>query len=290
MIPFVREASWPEGARYRFVPSAMSDALDNRRAIGFVGLPDDTGVQLNGGRVGAAEGPTAFREAIARYGAACAESSSMPVVIDFGDVIVGSTIEETHQRVSEAAAAIAQAGCLPVAVGGGHDLTYAFVRGVSRATPLEGGVYLDAHLDVRPEVGSGMSFRRILDESFVKKLICVGINPMVNSDDHLNWFTGHGGSCQVFAPDAWPDLGKQFFSLDLDSIGGAFAPGVSAVHPLEGILPSQAAAYAYQAGRNPSVRCFDIMELNPRFDEGGRTALLAAHLFLAFLRGFGERS
>jgi arginase family enzyme len=44
------------------------------------------------------------------------------------------------------------------------------------------------------------------------------------------------------------------------------------------------------AGRNPALKCFDIMELNPLCDESGRTARLAAHLFLTFLRGYSERT
>ena len=32
-----------------------------------------------------------------------------------------------------------------------------------------------------------------------------------------------------------------------------------------------------------------IMELNPAFDSDGRTARVAAHMFLTFLRGLAER-
>jgi arginase family enzyme len=46
---------------------------------------------------------------------------------------------------------------------------------------------------------------------------------------------------------------------------------------------------ALLAGQDPGVRCFDIMELCPAHDEGGRTARLAAHVFLSFLRGFAGR-
>ncbi|MEO1129082.1 MAG: hypothetical protein AAFX05_05155, partial [Planctomycetota bacterium] len=36
--------------------------------VALLGLPDDLGVRLNGGRPGAAAGPTAFRAALARAG------------------------------------------------------------------------------------------------------------------------------------------------------------------------------------------------------------------------------
>ena len=42
-------------------------------------------------------------------------------------------------------------------------------------------------------------------------------------------------------------------------------------------------------GADPRVRCFDLMELNPAQDPDGRTARVAAHLFLSFLQGFALR-
>ena len=75
----------------------------------------------------------------------------------------------------------------------------------------------------------------------------------------------------------------------LDVIDSAYAPGVSAMNPA-GWSARQAEAAAYAAGKCARVRCFDIMELSPPNDHGDRTARLAAHLFLCFLRGFAERS
>jgi formiminoglutamase len=56
-----------------------------------------------------------------------------------------------------------------------------------------------------------------------------------------------------------------------------------------GMTPQQIGAYMDVAGSNPAVLCFDIMELNPAHDPDGRTARLAAHLLLRFLRAFAER-
>ncbi len=80
----------------------------------------------------------------------------------------------------------------------------------------------------------------------------------------------------------------QFVSIDLDCIDSAYAPGVSAPNPA-GLSPQRITAYAHAAGECPNVRCFDIMELNPDHDQDGRTARLAAHLLLSFLRGLAHR-
>jgi formiminoglutamase len=79
-----------------------------------------------------------------------------------------------------------------------------------------------------------------------------------------------------------------FVSLDLDVMDAAYAPGVSAMNPA-GWAPWHFDAWLRSAGANPRVKCFDIMELCPPHDEGGRTARLAAHFFLSFLRGLAER-
>lgn len=149
-------------------------------------------------------------------------------------------------------------------------------------------MYFDAHLDVREEAGSGMPFRRLVEDCGIGALHVHGLDRFANSDEHVRWFRAHGGTVDSFGPeDAWPE-GELFVSLDLDVVDAAFAPGVSAMNPC-GWTPGLADRWALAAGRNPQVRCFDIMELNPAFDEGGRTARLAARLFLSFLRGFAER-
>ena len=51
----------------------------------------------------------------------------------------------------------------------------------------------------------------------------------------------------------------------------------------------EAEAWVRACGADRRVRCFDLMELNPRFDPDDRTARIAAHLFLTFLTGFAQR-
>lgn len=258
--------------------------------IALLGMPDDLGVRLNNGRPGAAGGPRAFRAALARYGTAEPEGFAWPKVYDAGDIPSGRTLEDTHARVTMVTEALLERGLLPVGIGGGHDLTFPFVRALAAGSdaPLS-GVYLDAHLDVRAEPGSGMSFRRLVEECGVVSLDVRGLDPYVNSAEHRRWFREHGGREEGFGPDdPWPE-GPLFFSLDLDVLDQAHAPGVSATNPC-GWTPGQAEPWVRAAGRNPRVGCFDIMELAPAWDRGGRTARLAARLFLTFLRGVAERA
>jgi len=287
-----RPGHWPGAINAgRFASLIQHDSADGCR-VALLGLPDDTGVGLNGGRVGAAGGPDAFRAALACYGAAEPSGFAWPGVFDAGDVEPTGDLDRTHDRVSQASEAIVRSGLIPVGIGGGHDLTYALVRGVIRGDPGRwAGVYFDAHLDVRPDPGSGMSFRRLVEDCGVCGLYVHGLDPLVNSREHLRWFEAHGGRIDAFEPtDSWPIQpgDRCFVSLDLDVIDASFAPGVSATNP-NGWSPDLAGRWAEAAGRHPAVRCMDIMELNPAFDPDGRTARLAAHLFLRFLRGLAGR-
>ena len=275
------------------------------RGVGVVGLADDLGVRLNGGRAGAGEGPSAIRAAPRTYGVREPMGWDWPTVFDAGDVSPApgddeAALRATHERVSGVVGEVLRKGLLPLGLGGGHDLTYALVRPVAQAHPHLAGVYVDAHLDVRERAGSGMPFRRLIEDCGVSELRLLGFNPLVNSREHVSWFQQHGGR---FAPG--PDTLEHdsvkewaaalipsrpcFVSIDLDGIDSTHAPGVSALNPA-GLMPKVVAAIARAAGASKHVMCFDVMEMNPRFDVDGRTARLAAHLVLSFLRGVAERT
>lgn len=280
---------WPDDIRSDRFASLISRSDPGGCRVALLGLADDMGVRMNGGRVGAAEGPYGFRTALARYGERLPMAGSLPRVFDAGDVVAGLSMAETHDRVTRASRALLELDLIPVGIGGGHDLTFALVRGLAEITrkPLV-GIYLDAHLDVRERDGSGMTFRRILQQCRLDGLHAFGLDPFSNSAEDLAWFEANGGTVGGFGFEGgWPE-GDLFLSLDLDVIDQAFAPGVSAMNPI-GWSPARAENWVRAAGRNPRVRMFDIMELAPRHDPDGRTARLAARLFLAFLQGVAER-
>ncbi len=292
ILPHTTPGVWPSDiSSSRFASTIARDSARDC-TIALLGLPDDRGVKLNHGRAGAAEGPTAFRAALARYGAAEPAACSWPRVYDAGDIIPSSSsLEKTHARVTEVTQLLLARGLLPIAIGGGHDLTFPFVRAVAEKFSPLAGVYFDAHLDVRQAEGSGMAFRRLIKDCRVGPLHLHGFRPCVNSREHHAWFVAQGGHAPVddAAEPALPgDAANLFVSFDLDVIDMAHAPGVSAPNP-SGWTPREAERWVLACGADPRTRCFDLMELSPPHDEGGRTARLAAHLFLTFLAGFATR-
>lgn len=309
-IPHVAPPLWPEPgpkpgrmahAILRNDPEMVEDrALQGEVAkcrVALIGLADDLGVELNGGRVGAAGGPNAFRAALATYGVAEPEGWEWPRVFDVGNILPAPgddarALEETHRRVTQAVRSVlemSEGRLFPIAIGGGHDLTFPFVRAViefwrTRGIDIGSGVYFDAHLDVRDTPGSGMPFRRLIEDCGVNALVNFGLNPMVNTRDHRQYFEGKGGvvgdQLQITRPS--------FVSFDMDVLDASHAPGVSAINPC-GWTAWEAEMFVQICALSPHVMCFDIMEFNPEHDVGGRTARLAAHLFLTFLKNLAMR-
>jgi len=309
-IPFTTPPAWPERRAGSFALENVQFEPEGAQ-VALLGLSDDAGVRLNGGRPGAAAGPAAFRAALARFGTPWdgrAGKAITPRVFDAGDLVPaeGGSAEalvETHRRALECVRALHDLGAVVVAVGGGHDLTLPAVTALAlREGRALGGVNVDAHLDVRARIGSGMPFRRLIEGGHLagERFVEVGLGRFVNDQSDTAWALAQGAHLlyadelperQALVPsvfDAAFAAGTGFVSIDLDAIDQAFAPGVSAPNP-HGIDVALAARFAEAAGRDPQVRHFDLMELCPAHDEGGRTARVAAYLFMSFVAGLTER-
>jgi formimidoylglutamase len=302
---------WPERS-----PSRLAAGIELHDAAGcqvaLLGLPDDLGVRLNGGRPGASEGPTAFRRALSRFGVPFDGLLGRPLrtkVFDAGDVKPApgddeAALCETHRRIMEVVASLHQRALVPVCIGGGHDLSLPAIRALAQQCAGQpfGGVNLDAHLDVRRRVGSGMPFRRLIDEGCLdaKRFVELGLGRFANDRDDVEWLRERGATL-IFAEQLFSELPVErifrtaqlstspgFVSIDLDGLDQSQLPGVSATNPM-GVSVRHAAQLAEAAGRTPSVAHFDLMELCPARDHSDTSARVAALLFCYFLAGFEER-
>jgi formimidoylglutamase len=310
-IPHTRPAAWPERRPGRFADNFRVDSPEGC-GVALLGLPDDTGVKLNFGRSGAAAGPGSFRSALASFGTNFDAHSGQPLatgVFDAGDVEPAAgedeaALFETHARVEAAARTLHDLGLVLVAVGGGHDLSLPTISALARHTGRAlGGINLDAHLDVRERVGSGMPFRRLIEAGLLdaRHFVEVGLNRFANDRADFEWLRARGAELVLVDSVLREGLlaerrlaralaaGAGFLSIDLDGLDAAVAPGVSARNPL-GLRVEHAAELAELAGTQPQIRHFDLMELCPQRDVEERTARTAAYLFLAFMAGYARRA
>jgi formimidoylglutamase len=308
--PFTEPGVWPSIRPGRFA-SALRPSPDGCRCA-LLGHADDLGVKLNGGRPGARGGPSAFRAALARYGVPWDGERRRALdapIYDAGDITpcpdAGEAgLLETHARVERAVASLREHGLVTLCVGGGHDLSLPALAAASVSLGVAlGGVNLDAHLDVREKVGSGMPFRRLIEGGRLdaRRFVELGLGRFVNDERDLEWLRARGGTAvhaeAIFergldvqaALDLATAEGPAFLSIDLDALDQSVAPGVSAPNPL-GLSLRDAAKLAEAAGSRREIQHFDLMELNPVYDVDGHTARAAALLFLHFVAGFSQRT
>jgi formiminoglutamase len=300
----------------------FGNEVDASTTLVIAGFPCDEGVRRNGGRVGAADGPTAIRNALWRMmpDPRLPEMAALRGrICDLGDLEVSGDLERDQAALGAALAPHAAAGRTVVVLGGGHETAYGVLLGHAGAGREVFIVNIDAHPDVRPlrEIDgvlrghSGSPFRQALEHP--SKSCCgyavAGLQPSAVSAEHLAWMRSRDATA-VFIdelprdaagrPDPlaalppWRDSSDErhasiMASLDLDAVAASAAPGVSAPSPA-GLPVDSWLAAAERLGGDPRVASLDVVELSPPHDGDGLTARLAALTVWRFLRGWSGRA
>ncbi|MFZ5893195.1 MAG: arginase family protein [Myxococcota bacterium] len=310
-IPNTQPAEWPTPRADRFAACIQAHGSEGCQ-LALLGLPDDTGVRLNGGRPGAAHGPKGLRAALATYGTPwdIEQARELDVrVFDAGDVVPAAgqgseSLLATHARVEQAVLELHARGLLPICIGGGHDLSFPTISALGKHLGRGvGGINFDAHLDVRQRVGSGMPFRRLIEAGFLEpaRFVEFGLGRFVNDRSDIEWLRAQGATLisaervrreglgfTALHPICF-GAGPGFLSVDLDGLDSAQMAAVSALNP-EGLPVATLSALVEAAGADPRVQQFDMMELAPELDASGRGVRVAAHVLLCFIAGFTRRA
>ena len=289
-----------------------SMALQVGRAV-LLGFPVDEGVQRNGGRVGAAQGPDAIRAILYRLTPVDPTSGQdirTLAPLDLGNLRPLATLEESQAALGFLVGQILEAGAVPIILGGGHETAFGHYLGYCNAGIRPSIVNLDAHLDVRPTNGglgtSGTSFRQAIEHATNPLApggyACLGIQPPQTSAEHWNYCRQRGdlltpaedmrGKCAEFFMWISSSLGQFgepiYLSIDADVVSAADVPGVSAPNPA-GLAGHELLTCARQAGVNPAVSSLDLVEINPAYDIDQRSARWAATMVWQFLMGLADR-
>lgn len=275
----------------------------SRQGVALIGFAVDEGVQRNGGRGGAAAGPAALRAALANV-----PVQGEPALWDAGDVGCDSGDLETAQRqLGERVHAAMAQGCLPIVLGGGHEVAWGTFQGIAAAradTRRLLIVNLDAHFDLRMAArgNSGTPFRQIHDwqtahgRPFHYRVL--GISTFANTaalferaeamgvrywlDEQLQDPAGLAQARQALAQDL-AQADAVYLTVCLDLLPGGQAPGVSAPAAL-GVPLAHVEQLLDLVMASGLVVAADIAELNPAQDRDGLTARVAARLVARIAR------
>lgn len=271
--------------------------------VSIVGFAVDQGVERNGGRTGAREGPRALRDKLYRM---CPDPRAFAAWVellgktrDLGDVVASGDLERDQELLAEVVARALGEGSFVIVLGGGHETSYGHFLGYARLGLPVAVQNLDAHADVRPlKAGlghSGSPFRQMLEHpsGLCSRYSVAGLQPNAVASAHVSYLAERGARAQFRREFAAEELfadqtGTVLATFCLDCVDQAFAPGVSAPTS-DGLSVTEWLEAAARAGACAAVRSFDVVELNPSYDRDGQTTRLAARTVWEVLRGLLTR-
>jgi formiminoglutamase len=273
---------------------AKAGTLTTHGQVAIIGYPDDRGISLNGGRLGAAQAPTAIRQALYKMTPHLTTDTTY-TLSDCGDIVLKDDLTATHQLAESVAFECMRNYERVVTLGGGHDYGYpdgeAFVRWCESQNEKPVVINIDAHLDVRPlndTPHSGTPFYRLLSKNSGITFAEIGIQPQCNSKAHLLWLKAQNGKVFFDSDVRHADFVTQlsnwltpfhgrpcFLSVDIDAFSSAIAPGcsqswatglnINEFFPILALLKSTL-----------RPKALGIYEVSPPLDFDNQTAKLAA--------------
>lgn len=292
-------ATAPDDPRVGQVLGTHLEQVEHPRCV-LVGFPTDVGVRRNGGRPGAAEGPRAIREFFYRLVADRTLAGILERTLDLGDVTTTDALDDDQRVLGDVIAPYMLHGSFVIVLGGGHETAFGHYLGHAHSVSPVRILNWDAHTDVRPRVAagghSGSPFRQAIEQAGLAptRYSVAGLQPHAVAAAHEQWVVAHEGRCvrrnEIGIGAIRPLYESEkptMVSFDLDAVDQAWAPGVSAPST-GGLTVAEWLAAAEGAGRWPTVRSCDIVELSPPLDRDGQTARLAAltvwHVMLGLAR------
>lgn len=262
--------------------------------IALIGFCSDEGVKRNKGRVGAAGAPDAIRRALANLPY---QPDSQHSIYDFGNIeLEDDQLEAARSLQIDVVADLIKHHYLPIVLGGGHETALGDYLALAEGHQNIGIINIDAHYDLRIPVEhstSGTPFFEMAHHSELSgtpfHYFVIGIQETGNTRALFQRAEDLGVET-VLADEVHIDLNFAlrkledfiagldvvYLSLDLDVLDGAFAPGVSAPS-VNGLTPMQVKTIIQTVKNSGKLKLFDVVELNPNYDQDNRTAKLAAH-------------
>lgn len=274
-------------------------------ALCIFGEPDDEGIRLSGGRLGAGIAPDCIRKYLYRM-TPSHEWKRKFRIYDLGDPNSGQNLAERHSRSLQLSQTLTSKQCKWIALGGGHDYGYPHAAGFLKGTHISPIILnFDAHLDVRPSLkghSSGTPFRRLL-ENFPNafEFFEIGIQPQCNSPHHWDWaiknkahilpldLIDRKGLASVLQQAL--DKGQRtpaFLSIDMDVFSQSEAPGCSQSFPV-GLSAKEFLRALDGLFEWIDIRAVGIYETSPPLDVDDRTSKLAAQIIHQIIHNWNVR-
>lgn len=294
-------------------PSTYADA-----DVVIVGAPFDGGTSY---RPGARFGPMAMRttdylpqDGVRPHMAMRVDALTEDLtVFDAGDLEVYSgDVVRSCQIIEDAVATIAEAGKIPLILGGDHTVTWPDVTGVARHAGYGriSVIHFDAHADTGDiEFGSlyghGQPMRRLIESGAARgdRFLQLGLRGYWPGPETLDWMADQNMRSfhmseivdkgldpvldEAFAI-ATDDCDGVFLSVDIDVCDPGHAPGTGTPEP-GGMSARQLLDAVSRICYELPVAGIDVVEVSPPHDHADITVLLGNRVVLEALAGIARR-
>ena len=262
----------------------------------IIGYQCDEGVRRNQGRVGAKKGPDSIRNVLGKLPIHKPDIS----LADCGDLVFDEGLElyDFQLQFAECVNLLIRNKTFPIALGGGHDISYAHFCGIHNALYQEGKqfgiVNFDAHFDLRKEVHStsGTPFNQIQEQfgdhthytvfgiqqsSNTKELFEIAEQTNANYLPLETCSLSNINESIDFVDKLEAKVDYLYITIDMDCFSSAYSPGVSAPSPF-GLTPDYVLQMLKYILTSKKVVAIDFAETNPTYDIDNSTSRLAAKL------------
>jgi len=269
--------------------------------VAIIGAPFDDAVSH---RPGARFGPRAIREA--QYTSGSIHSLQLGIepfevltVVDAGDAnIIPAWIERGHALIHRKVREVAEAGAIPIVLGGDHSITWPSATAIAevRRPGSIGIVHFDAHADTANDdwgvlAGHGTPMRRLIESGAVdgRNFVQVGLRGYWPPVETFEWMQAHGlryhfmteveeRGAEAVIDDAiaealdGPDA--IYLSLDIDVVDPGLAPGTGTPEP-GGFLSRELLRAIRRIVGRVELAAMDIVEVAPPYDHAETTSMIA---------------
>jgi agmatinase len=269
-------------------------------------------------RPGARFGPRVIRQCTALAGLGHSlqvgiELDEVITAVDTGDVnIIPLAPRRGHALVYQRVLEIAQAGAVPIVLGGDHSITWPAASAVAAAAhPRKVGmVHFDAHADTADDTwgalrSHGTPMRRLIESGAVRgeHFVQVGLRGYWPPQDTFDWMREQGirwhfmheieehGIDHVMdqaIAEALDGADVIYLSIDIDVLDPGSAPGTGTPEP-GGMAPWQLLRAVRRLVSQVEMVGMDVMEVIPAYDHADITAMNANRCVMEAISGLAQR-
>jgi formiminoglutamase len=261
--------------------------------LALIGVPEDRNAPANNG---SALAPDSVRNFLYRL-----HSGSFDLkMADLGNIQPGHSTEDTYFALRSSIDALIRLNIVPVIIGGSQDLSYAQFLGYKDLEQTINVVAIDSVFDL------GNPDEDITHTSYLGKIILHQPNYLFNYSNigyqtylveqtaldmmtRLYFDVYRLGQVRDKIEEAEPVIRQaDMLTFDITAIKHSDAPANPNASP-NGFYAEEACQMMRYAGMNDKLSSLGIYEINPGYDDSGKTAHLAAQMIWCFVEGFYSR-